>query len=84
MHHSRRVSWLTCWAALGQQFLQLSVAQRKAIGEPNYVLDDRHPEPVAIGVRISHGGSAYSDPVEATYPFEHVPHGIYTSGAMTA
>ena len=55
-------------AALVEQFLNVSVAQGKAVIQPNRVLDDCHRETVAIGFRVSHGGSAYPDPVQATYP----------------
>ncbi|MGY2894375.1 hypothetical protein [Deinococcus sp. UYEF24] len=55
-------------AALMQQFLHVSVTQGKAVVEPNSLLDDSHRETVAIGFPVSHGGSAYPDPVKATQP----------------
>ena len=55
-------------AALVQQFLNVSVAQRKAVVEPNGVLNDRHRETVAVRLCIGHGESAYPDPVKATQP----------------
>ncbi|UQN09530.1 hypothetical protein M1R55_24210 (plasmid) [Deinococcus sp. QL22] len=51
-----------------EQFLHVTVTEGEAMGEPNRVLNDRHPETVAIGFRISDGGSAYPDPVKATQP----------------
>ena len=54
--------------ALVQQFLHISVAERKAVGEPEGVLDDGHWKAVAVGLAVRHGGSAYPDPVKATQP----------------
>ena len=56
-------------AALMQQFLHIPVTQRKAVIEPNGVLDDGHGETVAVGLGVGHGQSAYPDPVKATQPF---------------
>jgi len=42
MHHSRSVSWLTCWAALVEHFLNIPVTQWKAVVEPDSLLDDDH------------------------------------------
>jgi hypothetical protein len=55
-------------AALVEQFLHVSVAQGKAVVEPNGLLDDGHRETVAVGLGVSHGQSAYPDPVKATQP----------------
>jgi hypothetical protein len=56
-------------AALVQQFLHVSVTQRKAVVEPNGMLDDEHGETVAVRLGVGHGESAYPDPVNATQPF---------------
>jgi len=55
-------------APLVHQFLHVSVTQRKAVVEPNGVLDDRHVETVAVRLGVGHGGSAYLNPVKATQP----------------
>ena len=55
-------------AAPVQQFLHVSVAQRKAMIEPDGVLDDDHRETVAVGLGVGHGRSAYPDPIKATQP----------------
>ena len=55
-------------AALVQHFLDGSVAEGKAMGEPNGVLDDRHRKTVAVGFPVSHGRLASPDPVKATQP----------------
>jgi hypothetical protein len=55
-------------ATLVQQFLHVSVAQGKAVVEPNGVLDDGHGEAVAVRFGVGHGGSAYPDSVKATQP----------------
>ena len=57
-------------AAPVQQFLHVSVAQRKAMVEPNGVLDDEHRETVAVRLGVGHGQSAYPDPIKATQPIE--------------
>ena len=41
-------------AALLEQFLDISVAEREAVVEPDGVLDDAHREAVAIGHGVSH------------------------------
>ena len=53
-------------AALVEQFLNVPVTQRKAVVEPDSVLDDDHGETVAARLGVGHGGSAYPDPVKAT------------------
>ena len=52
-------------AALMQQFLHIPVTQRKAVVQPDRVLDDCHRETVAVGLGVGHGQSAYPDPVKA-------------------
>ena len=52
-----------------QQFLHVSVAQRKAMVKPDGVLDDGHGETVAVRLGVGHGQSAYPDPIKATQPF---------------
>ena len=52
-------------AALMQQFLDSPVTQRKAVVQPDRVLDDGHRETVAVGLGVGHGQSAYPDPVKA-------------------
>ena len=59
-------------AAPVQQFLHVSVAQRKAVVEPDSVLDDDHRETVAVWLGVGHGQSAYPDPIKATQPHEVV------------
>ena len=56
--------------ALVEHFLNIWVTQRKAVVQPNCMLNDRHLETVAIGLGIGHGQSAYPDPVKATQPEE--------------
>jgi len=41
-------------AALVQQFLDVPIAQGKAVVKPHGVLDDRHREAVAVGRSIGH------------------------------
>jgi hypothetical protein len=55
-------------AALVQQFLDVSVTQRKAVVKPSSLLDDEHRETVAVRLCIGHGRSAYPDPIKATQP----------------
>ena len=55
-------------AALVQQFLDISVAERKMVVQPDRVLDDRHRETVAVRLGIGHVGSAYPSPIKATQP----------------
>ena len=55
-------------AALVQQFLDITVAQRKEMVEPNCVLEDGHGETVAVRVGVGHVGSAYPSPIKATQP----------------
>ena len=56
-------------AALVQQFLDISVAERKMVIQPDGVLDDGHGEAVAVRLGIGHGGSAYPSPIKATQPY---------------
>ena len=51
-----------------EQFLDVPVTQRKAVIEPDGVLDDDHGETVAVWLDVSHGHSAYPDPIKATQP----------------
>ena len=53
-------------AALVQQFLHVSVAERKMVVQPDRVLDDRYWETVAVRLGIGHVGSAYPSPIKAT------------------
>ena len=46
-------------AALVQQFLNISVAEREAVVQPHSVLDDGHRETMAVGFWLGHGKSAY-------------------------
>ena len=55
-------------AALVKQFLHVSVTQRKAVVEPDGVLDDEYGETVAVWFGVDHGRSAYPDPIKATQP----------------
>ena len=55
-------------AALVQQFLDISVAERKMVVQSDRVLDDRHRETVAVGLGVGHEQSAYPNPVKATQP----------------
>ncbi len=51
---------LTFWAALVQQFLNIALAQREAVVEPDSVLDDaQRKPPMAVRFAVSHEGSAY-------------------------
>ena len=56
-------------AALVEQFLNVPVAQRKAMIEPDGVLDGDHGETVAVWFGVGHGASAYPNPIKATQPF---------------
>ena len=51
-------------AALVQQFLDISIAERKMVIQPDGVLDDRHREAVAVRLGIGHVGSAYPSPIK--------------------
>ena len=46
-------------ATLLEQFLDVTLAQRKAVIEPEGVLDDAQWKTVAVRLAISHGHSAY-------------------------
>jgi hypothetical protein len=59
-------------AVLVEQFLDIRVVQRKTMVEPNCVLDDRHREPVAGGLGVGHGKSAYPNPIKATQPYQYL------------
>ena len=56
-------------AALVEQFLNVPVAQRKAMIKPDGVLDGDHGETVAVWFGVGHGQSDYPDPIKATQPF---------------
>ncbi len=45
-------------AALVQEFLSVSLAEGKAVVEPDRVLDDAHRKSMAVGFRFSHCRSA--------------------------
>ena len=51
-----------------EQFLNVPVAQRKAMIEPDSVLDGDHGETVAVWFGVGHGQSDYPDPIKATQP----------------
>jgi hypothetical protein len=53
-------------AVLVHQLLHVSVTQRKAVVEPNGLLDDDHGEAVAVRLGIGHGESACPAPAKAT------------------
>ena len=55
-------------AALVEQFLNVPVAQRNAMIEPDGVLDGDHGETVAVWFGVGHGQSDYPDPIKATQP----------------
>ena len=55
-------------AALVEQFLNVPVAQRKAMIKPDGVLDGDHGETVAVWFGVGHGQSDYPDPIKATQP----------------
>ena len=55
-------------AAPVKQFLNIPVTQRKAVVQPDGVLDDGHRETVAVGLDVGHRQSAYPGPVKATQP----------------
>jgi hypothetical protein len=57
-------------AALVQQFLDIPVAEREAVVEPNGLLDDGHRETVAVGLGVGHEQLAYPDSIKATQPFQ--------------
>jgi hypothetical protein len=61
-------------AALVQQFLNVSVTQRKAVVQQHGILDDGHGKTVAVRFRVSHGESAYPEPIKATQPTEPIFH----------
>jgi len=46
-------------AVLVQQFLNIALAQREAVVEPESVLDDAQRKPMAVRLAVSHDGSAY-------------------------
>ncbi|UQN08561.1 hypothetical protein [Deinococcus sp. QL22] len=52
------------------QVLNVPVTGRKAVIEPDGVLEDDHGETVAGGLGSGHAQSASPDPVKATPPFE--------------
>ena len=54
-------------AALVEQFLNVSVAQGKAVVQPDGVLNDGHGETVAVRFWVGHGGSTYLSPVKSVF-----------------
>ena len=48
--------------------MNIPIAQQKSVVKPESVLDDDHRTAVAIGFGVSHGGSAYPNPVKAIQP----------------
>ena len=52
-------------AALVEQFLNVPVAQRKAMIKLDGVLDGDHGETVAVWFGVGHGQSDYPDPIKA-------------------
>ena len=54
-----------------KHFLNILVAQREAVVQPDGVLDDGHRESVAVRGRVGHSGSAYPSPVKAKQPVDH-------------
>ena len=69
--------------ALVQQFLNVSVAEREAVVQPNCMLNNRHGESVAVGFGCGHSRSAYLGLVKATQPLDvlhTVEHGKLTKG----
>ena len=60
-------------AALVQHFLNIPVAQRETVIQPDSVLNDGHGKAVAVGIDVRHRQSTYPEPVKATQPFLHVP-----------
>jgi hypothetical protein len=63
-------------AALVKQFLNVPVPQRKAMIEPDGVLDNDHGKTVAVRLGVGHGGSAYPGPVKTTQPLYQFQSGI--------
>jgi len=57
-------------AALMEKLLNVPVTQRKAVIEPDGLLDDGHRETVAVGLGVGHGGATSPDPIKATQPSE--------------
>jgi len=49
---------------LGKHSMHIPITQRKAVAQPDRVLDDRHGKMVAIQLGVEHSGSAYFDPVK--------------------
>jgi hypothetical protein len=56
--------------ALIEQFLNILVTERKAVVQPDGVLDDGHGKAVAVRLGVRYGGSAYPDAIKATQPFK--------------
>ena len=65
--------------ALVQQFLHVSVAERKAVVQPDSMLDNRHRKSVAVGFGINHSGSAYPEVVKATQLVQRLSKGQLNS-----
>jgi len=57
-------------ATLVEPLPDVSVAERKAVIQPDGVLDDGHGKAVAVRLGVGHGGSASPDPVKATQPLQ--------------
>lgn len=55
-----------------EDFLNVLIAQGKAVVQPNRMLD--HQKVVALGVDVGHSGLASPDPVKATQQVEPVLH----------
>jgi len=66
----RLVAYL--YVAPVEQFLDVSVAEWKAVVQPNGVLDDGHGKAVAVGLGVGHRRSAYPKPAKATQPDQEV------------
>jgi len=49
---------------LGKHAMHIPITQKKAVAQPDRVLDDRHEKIVAVELGVEHGGSAYFDPVK--------------------
>jgi len=58
-------------AAVVKHFLDASITEREAVVEPDRVLNDGHRGTVTVRFQVSHGGSASSNPIQATQPPRH-------------
>jgi HAMP domain-containing protein/signal transduction histidine kinase/CheY-like chemotaxis protein len=59
-------------AALVQQFLDIPVAEREAVVEPNGLLDDGYRETVAVWLGVGHEQLAYPYSIKATQPSKQI------------